>query len=209
MLRRENIRYEKAIELNVTNLDEEQYEPAKPFNYPFYLATTQEMVGGAEHRWLQVNFENKTQMAIMGVVHISAYLDDDHAVAASSYDHFASSGTAVSFAGTTDDDHKGGGKCNGKTKQLAIKAPAPHLAIADKVNEKKWDSLKLAAAVVGQHETCARYNEKKCPGGATKGKCPISDHMHLCASCGGRHPRLDCTATGLPKSQKRKRNGKK
>ena len=31
MLRRESIRYEKAIEINVTNLDEEQYEPAKPF----------------------------------------------------------------------------------------------------------------------------------------------------------------------------------
>ena len=169
MLRRENIRYEKGLDAGITNLDEYQYDPAKPFDYMFYLATTQEQAAGAEHRWWQVNFENKTNMAIMGVVHISQYLDDDHTVAASSYDHFASCGSVVSFAGANvDNGNKGGGKGTGKQKgQLAIKPPAPALAIKD---DFQWGKPGPTQATPGaKKEACQRYNTKSCPGDSKKG----------------------------------------
>ena len=142
-------------------------------------------------------------MAIMGVVHISQYVNDDRSVAASSFDHFASSGSVVSFAGTSqaaDTAHQGGGKGNGKTKQPAIKPPAKPLALTD----APWKQAE------GHKEACGRYNDKKCPGGAKKGKCPISDRWHCCSTCGGTHPVLDCTQTkpGVPaltKAQKKRK----
>ena len=149
-------------------------------------------------------------MAIMGVVHISQYLDDDddHTVAASSYDHFASCGAVVSFAGANvDNGNKGGGKGMGQQRgQPAIKPPAPTLAIKDDPNPRG-----PGKGTNAKKELCSRYNTKNCPGGAKKGKCPVADRWHSCSSCGGNHPAADCT-TGTPLSKtqqrKRKRQGK-
>ena len=125
------------IARSIPNLDDIQYDPAKPFDYMFYLATTQEAVGGAEHRWWQENFERKTQMAIMGVVHVSQYLDDDHNIAASSHDHFASTGAHVSFAGANAPAAPGHpGKGTGKDRrQPALAAPPAPLAIEDRIGK--------------------------------------------------------------------------
>ena len=49
MVRRGNIRYDRAIEAGAINTNDVQYEPSRPFNYLFYVATTMEVEGGAEH----------------------------------------------------------------------------------------------------------------------------------------------------------------
>ena len=118
----------------------------------------------------------------MGVVNINQYVDDDHNIAETSADHFASSGSALTFAGASGATAppKGGGRGGGKQggKPLAIKPPPKTLAITD----APWNNGNVKTA----KEPCIRFNDKKCNGGSKGGKCPQAEHRwHICSKCVG------------------------
>jgi hypothetical protein len=205
ILRREEERYDRSItrRLPLGSMgDGPDYEPARPFNYVWWLASTDDPEGLAEKCWWRENFIDNANL-IVNKTSVNTFIAGDAPVAAP-HQHFASlavgeRGSELSVqpspgiggGGPSLTDGGGRGKGTGK-KAGKDKQGDPGL-------KRKQPYEKLGNSFTTDYQgtdICESYNLGKCQSAGNSVRCPKKGvkRSHACSKCGKcGHPSTECS----------------
>ena len=159
------------------------YNPAYPFDYLFYLATTNKPEGNEEKEWWRDNFVDNTTLIITGVAPVSRFVNGGHPIADSHAEHLATAHSTISWALAGEVPPRRPVVPNTERELSAIQDEDPPKGTGPKTFNEKLEPLCIA------YQTGHCQKPKK---GNPAIRPKFSGRRHPCEICLARHPASAC-----------------
>ena len=181
------------------------FEPSRPFNYVWWLASTDDPEGMAEKTWWRENFIDNANL-IVDKTSVQAFIAGDAPVA-NRGEHFGSLSQGERGSEMTGSPAPGiggggggggpprltgggGGKGQGKPKDRG----------GPPIKKQPWQQVKDKSRFLTDGngtDICGMFNSGKCASQGNSTKCPKGNRTHICCKCGkAGHAVTDCSSNG-------------